>query len=240
MKKILTLLAFALLVSSPLFAASYWVVLKDGTKYEATGRPVVANGKATVTLKNGQVIQVAADAIDVAKSEETTRQGGGTLIGVEQAPVPSQSKASSLGSQIKLRQPAPQPGSSTPTPAQPAITGPVLGNDVIEKFERAFENVGVFEHKLTSTGAHVLRAELTTDNEDKVFNTISATAFLIVKNAGLNGVTIDEVDLFMKMTNGGTAGRFQMTRADADALYAGGKAPDRQRLQEYFVGKVLF
>ena len=36
--------------------------------------------------------------------------------------------------------------------------------------------------------------------------------FLIVHNAGLNGVTIDEVDLFMKMTNGGTAGRFELTR----------------------------
>src|SRR5262245_65557203 len=99
MKKILPLLAFALLVSSPLLAASYWVVLKDGTKYEATGRPVVANGKATVTLKNGQVIQVAADAIDVQKSEETTRLGGGTLIGVEQEPVQSQAKSSALASE---------------------------------------------------------------------------------------------------------------------------------------------
>ena len=240
MKKILLLLAFALLIPPQLFAASYWVVLKDGTKYEATSRPVVANGRATVTLKNGQVIQVAAEAIDAAKSEEVTRLGGASLLGVEQAPVPSRTKASSLGSQIKLRQPAQQQATTTPTPAQPAITGPVLGNDVIEKFERAYENGGVFEHKITSTGAHVLRVELTTDSEDKVFNTISATAYLIMKNAGLNGVTIDEVDLFMKMTNGGTAGRFQLTRGDADALYAAAKAPDRTKLQEYFVTKVLF
>jgi hypothetical protein len=239
MKKILSLLAFALLVSSQLFAASYWVVLKDGTKYEATARPVVANGRATVTLKNGQVIQVAAEAIDAAKSEEVTRLGGASLLGVEQAPVASRAKASSLGSQIKLRQPT-QQATTAPTTAQPAVTGPVLGNDVIEKFERAYENVGVFEHKITSTGAHVLRAEVTTDSEDKVFNIISATAYLIVKNAGLNGVTIDEVDLFMKMTNGGTAGRFQLTRGDADALYAAGKTPDRTKLQEYFVTKVLF
>ena len=239
MKKILPLLALALLVSPQLFAASYWVVLKDGTKYEATSKPVIANGRATVTLKNGQVIQVAAEAIDAAKSEEVTRLGGASLLGVQQAPVPSQAKASSLGSQIKLRQPAQQQATATPS-TQPAVTGPVLGNDVIEKFERAYENVGVFEHKITSTGAHVLRAELTTDSEDKVFNTISATAYLIMKNAGLNGVTIDEVDLFMKMTNGGTAGRFQLTRGDADALYAAGKAPDRTKLQEYFVTKVLF
>src|SRR5437763_9017853 len=178
MKKILLLLAFAVLVSPQLFAASYWIVLKDGTKYEATAKPVITNGRATVTLKNGQVIQVAAEAIDAAKSEEVTRLGGASLLGVEQAPTPSQSKASSLGSQIKLRREQ-QQATTAPTPVAPAITGPVLGNDVIEKFERAYENVGVFEHKITSTGAHVLRAELTTDSEDKVFNTISATAYLL-------------------------------------------------------------
>jgi len=240
MKKILLLLAFAVLVSPQLFAASYWVVLKDGTKYEATAKPVIANGRATVTLKNGQVIQVAAEAIDVAKSEEVTRLGGGSLLGVEQAPTPSQAKTSSLGSQIKLRREQQQQTATPAAATPPPLTGPVLGNEVIEKCERAYENGGVFEHKITSTGAHVLRAELTTDSEDKVFNTISATAYLIMKNAGLNGVTIDEVDLFMKMTNGGTAGRFQLTRGDADALYAAGKAPDRTKLQEYFVTKVLF
>jgi hypothetical protein len=242
MKKILLFAAVVLLLSPPMFAASYWVVLRDGTKYEAAGKPVITNGRAIVTLKSGQTIQVAADQIDPVKSEEVTRLGGGSLLGVEQMPTPSQSKASSLGSQIKLRreQQAAQPSTPLPTPAAQAVTGPVLGNDVIEKFERAYENVGVFEHKITSTGAHVLRAEMTIDNEDKVFNAISATAFLIVKNAGLSSVTIDEVDMFMKMTNGGTAGRFQMTRADADTLYTDGKAPDRTKLQEYFVTKVLF
>src|SRR3954470_861385 len=99
MKKILILLSFALFVSPQLFA--YWVVLKDGTRYEALGKPVITAGRATVTLKNGQTIQVTADAIDVAKSEEVTRLGGGSLLGVEQMPAPSQAKASSLGSQIK-------------------------------------------------------------------------------------------------------------------------------------------
>lgn len=240
MKKILLFVAVALFLSPQIFAASYWVVLKDGTKYEATGKPVITAGKATVTLKSGQVIQVAADQIDAAKSDEVTRLGGGSLLATEQAPVPASGKASSLGSQIKLRRDLQQPTTPAPTSAAPVVTGPVLGGEVIEKFERAYENVGVFEHKITSTGAHILRADMTIDSEDKVFNAISATAFLIVKNAGVANATIDEVDMFMRMTNGGTAGRFQMTRADADALYTDGKAPDRTKLQEYFVTKVLF
>jgi hypothetical protein len=238
MKKILLLLAVALFVSPKLFA--YWVVLKDGSRYDAVDKPVITGNKATVKLKSGQIIVVAADAIDVAKSEEVTRLGGGELLGVEQRVSPAVGKpASSLGSQIKLRQVQQQAAPSTPAAPAP-ITGPTLGADVVDKFERAYENVGIFEHKITSTGAHALRAELTVDNEDKVFNTISATAFLIIKNAGLNGVTINEVDLFMKMTNGGAAGRFQMTRDDASMLYAGGNAPDRTKLQQYFVTKVLF
>lgn len=244
MKKILILAAVSILVSSQLFG--YWVVLKDGTRYETTAKPTVSGGKATFTLKsNGQVIEVGAEAIDTAKSEEVTRLGGATLIGVEQRPAQLPKQQSPLGSQIKLRGRQQQTQEQAGAPAAPAAVAPppaysTLGGDVLEKFERAYENVGIFEHKMSATGPHVLRADLTTDNEDTVFNAISATAFLINHNAGLTGVSIDEVDMFMKMTNGGTAGRFQMTRADADALYAGGNAPDRTRLQEYFLRKVLF
>ena len=239
MKKILLVLGVALLVSPSLFA--YWVVLKDGTRYDAVDKPVITGNKATVKLKSGQTIVVAAEAIDVAKSEEVTRLGGGELLGVEQRTQPAGKPVASLGSQIKLRRQEQQQPASPATAATPAVvTGPTLGADVIDKFERAYENVGIFEHKLTSTGPHALRADLTVDQEDKVFNTISATAFLIIKNAGLNGVSIDEVDLFLKMTNGGTAGRFHMSRDDANALYAGGSAPDRTKLQQYFVNKVLF
>jgi hypothetical protein len=31
-----------------------------------------------------------------------------------------------------------------------------------------------------------------------------------------------------------------MTQADAQALYAGGVAPDRTKLQDYFVRKVIY
>lgn len=242
MKKILILCAVSALVSSQLLA--YWVVMKDGSRYETTAKPTISGGKATFILKNGQAIQVAADAIDNAKSEEVTRLGGVTVMSVEQRQTPAPKQQPSLGSQIRLRrqqqQEAAANAGAAPAVAPAPVAAALLGADVLEKFERAYENVGIFEQKITATGGRGLRADLTTDSEEKVFNAISATAFLIVHNAGLTGVTIDEVDIFMKMTNGGTAGRFHMTRADADALYAGGKSPDRNRLQEYFIRKVLF
>jgi len=242
MKKILMLCAVLSLVSSPLFA--YWVVLKDGSRYETQGKPTITGNKATFTLKNGQIVQVTADAIDHAKSEEATRLGGGTVLGVEQRAAPETKAPQSLGSTIRLRRQqqaaAAANAGTAPAVAPPPPAAALLGSDVLDKFERAYENVGIFEHKMTATGGRGLRADLTTDSEDKVFNAISATAFLIVHNAGLSSATIDEVDMFMKMTNGGTAGRFHMTRADADALYVGGSSPDRNRLQDYFIRKVLF
>lgn len=244
MKKILMLCAVLTFVSSQLFA--YWVVLKDGSRYETLGKPTISGNKATFTLKNGQIVQVTADAIDAAKSEEATRLGStsGTIIANETRPAPEAKAPSSLGSQIRLRRQQ-QAAAAASAGTPPAVTPPpaanaVLGSDVLDKFERAYENVGIFEHKMTATAGRSLRADLTTDSEDKVFNAISATAFLMVHNAGLNGVTIDEVQMFMKMTNGGTAGRFHMTRADANALYVGGTSPDRNRLQDYFIRKVLF
>lgn len=242
MKKTLMLCAFLTFVSSQLFA--YWVVLKDGSRYETIGKPTISGNKATFTLKNGQTVQVTADAIDNAKSEEATRFGGGTVIATEQRPTPAAKAPSSLGSQIRLRRQqqaaAAANAGAPPVVAPPPAAAALLGSDVLDKFERAYENVGIFEHKMTATAGRGLRADLTTDSEDKVFNAISATAFLIVHNAGLSDVTIDDVDMFMKMTNGGTAGRFHMTRADANGLYVGGTSPDRNRLQEYFIRKVLF
>jgi len=106
---------------------------------------------------------------------------------------------------------------------------------VLEKFDRAFDNVGIFEKKVTGTGANSLRAELTVDTEQRVFNAISAASYLMVKNAGVDNANIQMVELFMKTTTGGAAGRFQMSRADAEALNARTISQE-----EYFVRKVIY
>jgi hypothetical protein len=217
------------------------VVTKDGSRYEAKSKWTIVNGKAMVTLVTGNVLSLDPNVIDAPKSEEMTRLGGGNLIAVEQLPTTSTSKTSTLGRSIRLRTlPSSQP--AAPATVAPAADAPVpsapgtgLGADVVSRFERAFENVGIFEHKLIPTGVRSLRADLTADTEDKVFNTLTATAFLMVHNAGIPGVQIDSVDLFLKTTTGGAAGRFRVTREDAQALESKAITP-----QQYFVGKVLF
>jgi hypothetical protein len=237
-KKIMIVAALAVVIAIPTFASSSWVVLKDGTRYEAKAKWTVVNGKAVLNLVNGSVLNLDPNAINVAKSEEMTRLGGGDLFGVEQIPATSTTKASQLGTSIKLRKLPPSQAATAAAPAEatiPIAPGTLLGSDVLSKFERAYENVGIFEHKLVATGPHSLRADLTADTEDKVFNTLSATAFLIVRNAGITGVQIDYADIFMKTTTGAAAGRFHLTHDEAQAIESKTITP-----QSYFVQKVLF
>jgi hypothetical protein len=240
MKKALTALALSAVLAAPAFAR-YIVVLKDGTQYVAKEKPTVKNGKALLRLETGQTLQLDPALIDVARSERTTNLGvNATIVDLTpQEPAgtqPAQPKPNL--SDIRLRQ---RPGTNTPTPSTaPTAPAPISGNGalpamVVEKFDRAFDNVGIFEKKVTSTGATSLRAELTVDTEQRVFNAISAASYLMVRNAGVDGANIQMVELFMKTTTGGSAGRFQMTRAEAEALNA-----RTITQEEYFVRKVIY
>lgn len=235
----------ALLVAAQAFA-QYTVVMRDGTRYKAKAKYTIQNGKAIILLTNGQSLQVDPSLIDVAKSEQLTKLGvDGKLLDLNtNMPVtqPAVPQEQPLGGQIKLRQrntgkaPAPDRTSQAPTVAPPPnVVAGTMHQRVLDNFDRSYENIGIFEKDIVSTGARSLRAELTVDTEERVFNAISATSYLIMRNAGVDGAQIDMVELFMKTTSGGSAGRFQMSRADADAM--------EKRLisqQDYFVRKVIY
>ena len=245
MQKKLTrlLVIFAVFALAAQAFAQYTVVMKDGTRYKAKAKYTIQNGRALIVLTNGQTLQVDPNLIDVPKSEQITKLGvNANLVDLNTnmpaaAPAPQQQP---LGGQIKLRQrnaKTAEPAASelsTVAPPPNTVAGSVPAR-VLENFDKSYENIGVYEKKLTSTGARSLRAELTVDTEERVFNAISATSYLIMRNAGVDGVQIDMVELFMKTTAGGSAGRFQMTRAHADSL--------EKRLvsqQDYFVRNVIY
>lgn len=241
MKKSLTIAACTLLLAVPAFAR-YIVVLKNGTRYTAKQKWTVTNGKALVQLENGQSLQLDPALIDVAKSEQMTKIGLASANVVDlnaDIPAPKTEQGPSLGSQIKLRkQPVQKVEEPAPKPNTTAAITPGAGTmpaSVIDKFQRAYENIGIYEHKVESNGGRSLRIELTADTEERVFNAISATSFLMVRNAGTAGVQIDMVELFMRQTTGGASGRFQMTREDAQAIDA-----KTTPIQEYFIRKVIY
>ena len=246
MKKALTIAALAALTAVPAFAR-YIVVLTDGKTYAAKAKWTVVNGKAIVQLENGQSLQLDPALIDVRKSEAMTKVGmaNANIIDLNPAATSNQQQKQqqTLGDTIKLRKPQSQPAQSAPAPAPtpaPVTGGGTMSSEVIAKFDRAFDNLGIFEKKIVSTSARSLRAEITVDTEDRVFNAISATSLLMVKNAGVDNAQIDVVELFMKTTTGGSAGRFQMTRADAEPIEKATPATREAILRDYFIRKVIY
>ena len=239
MKKTLTLAALMTLFAVQSFAAVYVVALKNGASYAAKEKWKIVNGKAIVKLENGQSLQLDPALIDVARSEEMTKFGSASASVVDLNPnmpqAPTTAKKSSIGS-IKLRPKtdAQAPIDKTVAPAVVVAAGSTTAQ-VIEKFERAYENDGIFESNVVSTGGNVFRVELSVDTEDRVFGAISTTAAMIVRNAFVEGAKIDTVELFMKTTTGGAAGRFQMSRADAEALMN-----KKVKREEYFISKVIY
>lgn len=243
MKKSLALFTFAALIAVQA-SATYIVVLKDGTRYNAKEKWTVVNGKALVKLENGQALTLDPSLIDVPKSEQLTKLGitGAGLIDLDPKMPTAKARPPakpSLGSQIKLRQktqeePAPAAPAPPPTPSE---SMPAL---VITRFEKAYDNLGIFEKKLTPNGRSALRAELTVDTEDRVFNAISATSYFMSRNAGVEGVQIEMVELFMKTTSGGSAGRFRMSRADAEALDKTAQASREAALKDYYIRNVIY
>lgn len=244
MKKTLSLFVFAALMSANAFA-TYIVVMKDGTRYNAKQKWTVVNGKALIVLESGQSLQVDPAFIDVPKSEQLTKMGitsAGILDLSTNLPANTNTapKTPSLGSSIKLRTPAQRKAAAqqeqrAELSPSPAGGGAAMSPAVLDKFERAYEEMRIYERKINATGAHNLRAELTVDTEDRVFNAISATALLMVKNAFVDGAQIEGVELFMKTTTGGAAGRFQMNRLEAEAI-----VNHTLSQQDYFIRHVIY
>jgi hypothetical protein len=243
MKKSLILAVLLTVVAVPAFA-KYIVALKNGTTYTAREKWTVVNGKAIVKLDNGQSLQLDPVLIDVNKSEQLTKIGtaGANIIDLnpDMPKAPSGPRQPSIGTNIKLRpkndtNPAPATPSATPAAAAVSVPAGSLAADVIEKFKRAYENDGIFETTVSSTGANSYRVELTVDTEERVFGALSTTSAMIMRNAFVDGAKVELVELFMKTTTGGAAGRFQMSRADADALLN-----KKIKREDYFITKVIY
>jgi hypothetical protein len=219
--------------------ATYYIVLRDGTKYRAKDKWVVVNGKALITLDNGTQFTIDPSLIDAAKTDQFNKSGLGdaTLLATGQ---PSQSvktpETSSLGDLTRNRRapvntvtPATRPG-TTPPPAGPGISSAVLA-----RISPVYENVGLYGAKATSPGPATIHVDLVADSEDQVFKAISATAYILMKLPTVTGARIDNIELNMATIKGGAAGRFNMNAADAQALES-----RQMQLSKYYVDKVIF
>ena len=236
LKKLSALAVLFLLIPSLAFA-SYIVVLKDGKRYRAKEKWTIQGGKAIIKLESGSSLQLDPSLIDVKASEQANSSGMGDvrILEVEEAPEPEKPKATPLGSLVTIKR-APDKTSSSSAPiSQAPSNSPKVSGEAVQRFMGAYDNVGLYDAKVTAVDSNRLRVELTADSEDQVFKAISATAFIMSKLPESTSEELDMVELFMKTISGGSSGRFQMTPKDAREL-----AEKKLEWQDYFVNNVLF
>lgn len=242
MKKSLFAFVAAALVAANSFAA-YIVILKDGTRLRARDRWTTVNGKALLQLENGQRMSIELGVIDVARTNEQNSSGLGDarLIGTKgEAPAAKKQEVSSLG---QLTSPKGLGGNDGATQGVAGVgreirevtTGGGVSPDVLSRFSAAYENVGLYDARVTAAGPGAVRVELVADNEDQVFKALSATTFLVRQLPAKLNVALSSVDLSMRTIRGGAAGRFNVTPADAEAL-----EKKTMTLQQYYVARVMF
>ncbi|MGH9458287.1 MAG: hypothetical protein ACRD2J_11695 [Thermoanaerobaculia bacterium] len=236
MRKTLAFVLFGALAASAALA-DYTVVLKDGRRFQAKEKWKIVQGKAIVELTSGTRLQLNPSLIDAAASEAATKSGLGDVTVLQSGPSPSSAppppEKPSLGSLVTLRSADQDEQPERPAREDEARSQSNLKLDftVSSKFKAAFENVGLFDARLSASAPTRIRIDVTADNEDQVFKAISATSFIFA-NVPSN---YDTVELFMKTNNGGSSGRFQMSLEDARAL-----ANKQIEWYDYYIRNVIF
>ena len=249
-------LAGALLAALP--APAYIIILKDGTRLEAAGKPVVSGRNYLFHDKLGAQKMIAVAEVDPAKTEAANKENyrDAYILGdpepMKQEAASSRAKAPSLSEYIRQNRKAeiaPPPLatpaiSSEPSTAPRAAVRPidsapaapvqsVLDPVVQESFLRAYQSAAVRGVRITQAAPGTIRVQAVTDSETIVFGALVGTARGL-KEARTAGRLLDKVELYMSNSAGENAGRFVLTPEDAEGLLNGTTPPAK-----FFVANVL-
>ena len=195
-KKIALALLTLVFVSSNAFA-TYHVVLKNGTRYRAQEKWSVVNGKALILLETGTTLQIDPALIDTKATSEANNSGYGDarLIATTGVETTVQKKDQpSLGTitrNMNKKNDATTAVTGSRSEIREAPASGQVGAEAIARFEAAYENMGLFQRRVSPNGAASVRVTKT---------------------------RLDTVELVLTTLRGAPAGRFTMTPDDAAAI----------------------
>lgn len=250
-------LAGALLAALP--APAYIIILKDGTRLEAAGKPVVSGRNYLFHDKLGAQKMIAVAEVDPARTEAANKENyrDAYILGepepMKQEAPSARAKAPSLSEYIRQNRKAeiaPPPLATPAIPSEPsggtrtaavrpidsapaAPVQSVLDPVVQESFLRAYQSAAVRGVRITQAAPGTIRVQAVTDSETIVFGALVGTARGL-KEARTAGRLLDKVELYMSNSAGENAGRFVLTPEDAEGLLNGTTPPAK-----FFVANVL-
>jgi hypothetical protein len=236
----------ALLASATLLVAAtgYTIILKDGSSLVAKKKYTIENGRAIITLLSGSETFVAADKIDVARTEAINKSGYGTGVLIPGSPqdigtVPAQpKKEETLADLINKRGAGPRDVPTYRREKDQPVGGlvktkagyydlstlarkPYPHADVTAELQQFFHAQGLDEVEiLEGTQADRPLVEISTNSEGSVFKALgtAANALIQVRNSAAGRVAAFEVLLTTPARE--RAGQFVLTPEMAAELVA--------------------
>jgi hypothetical protein len=247
---------FAVIVTAPL--AAYTIYLKNGATLSATEKYTISNGKAYITLINGQHTFINASQIDVARTEANNQQdlGGnakvidpGTRPSDQPAPPPEEQLTNLIQSRTATPRPLPQARRpSADTGGQPAMSKagyidlttfprrPYPNLDVASDLQQFFHLQGLQELTISAgtTNDRPL-VEVTTNSEGSVFQALTTAANALLHLRDRFPSKVDALELVMVTPTREHAGQFILTPQMAADLVA-----KKVEATAFFVSHVQF
>lgn len=235
--------AILLLAVGALPLAAYTIWLKDGTSIIARAKYEVKNGKAIITLSNGEQSSLDASQIDVARTEAANhgKDYGTTDLGVtrvvpgQEAPPPPNRSLTDL---VATHRPSSRQLPNARRPSE-AVAGqavrskagyldlaslqhvPFVRGEVTADLQQFLRSQGVEEVEIwTGSQPDRLLLEVTTGSEAAVFQSLTAGANALLRVRDRFPPAVAAIELVMKTPTRERAGQFVLTPETATALVA--------------------
>ncbi len=244
-------LVILFLLPAALLAADYVIYTKDGQRIPAREKPVVQGNRLVFRTPLGAQQSMATADYDETRTMKANEEGmGGAYVlgeGRETKVIPDTGgKKPSLSDYIKqnkkiMRSPQSEaPPAETDQAARLAAAlksseagGGSVDLQMMNAFNQAFESAGLRGVRLISIPQGV-RLQVITETEQQVFGAIAAAARGLKESRAL-GKSLDKVDMYLATSAGESAGRFEISPEDAEALVTGRTTPSK-----FFVDSVIF
>lgn len=243
MKRLLAV-ATALLMSVGVAHAVYVVYLKNGKRVVAREKYQVKGKFAIITLKNGSVVSVPLDQVNVEKTEKINSLGLGDAellaLGEEGPPPPTPTPTPAMTTLGKLRgeiaKPTGEAAKPTPTPGIMLRDRPYRDRGVDRAFQEGLERYHLYLYR-TSQGTRpeyfYVEVQVTEKEVPKALEAVCMTYDLLRQSAPDRAP--QQVELRLLNEVGREAGLFRIAPEQAAELASGKVTPE-----EFFRRYVLF
>jgi hypothetical protein len=242
-KRLALVVALSVLGASAVHAV-YVVYLKNGKRVVAREKYQVKGKLAIVTLKNGAVVSLPLEQINLEKTEKINSMGLGDAellaLGEEGPPPPTPTPTPAMTTLGKLRgdiaKPTGEAARPTPTPGITLRDKPFADKGVDRAFQEGLERYHLYLYRTSQgTQPQYLYVEVRVNEKEvpKALEAVCMTYHLLKQSAPQRAP--ERVELRLLDESGREAGLFRIAAEDAAELAEGKITPD-----EFFLKHVLF